>query len=90
MDMEPENFRGGGGEAIGGRTAGPSNTELGGSPIAAGFANPADGLVAVLAGIIRFVLIAAVAITLATFIYGAAKERSFAAGFKGVKALIPK
>jgi hypothetical protein len=88
MDMEPENFRGG--EAIGGHTAGPSNTEIDGSPIAAGFANPKDGLVNLLAGIIRFVLIAAVAITAATFIYGAAKERSFAAGFKGIKALIPK
>ena len=88
--MEPENFRGGGGEAVGGHTAGPSNTELGGSPLAAGYANPTDGLVAVLVGIIRVVLIAAVALTAATFIYSAAKERSLTAGLKGIKALIPK
>lgn len=84
-----ESFRGGGGEAIGGRTAGPANTQDSGADIV-GFANPVNGLVSVFVSILQFILLAAVAITLAVFIYGSARGRSFTAGLNSIRAFIPK
>ena len=96
MDMEFENFRGGGGEAIGGRTGGPAYTEVDPAPL--GFKGSSDdcsdrsSLYCLFISVFKYLLLAVIlaigsAFAIETFRAGSAKVgyRSLKAIFSGSK-----
>ena len=72
--MEPENFRGGGGEAIGGRTGGPAYTETDPAPIgftgSSGSCADRSNLYCLFITIFKFILIASVITIIGVFAIG--------------------
>ena len=98
MDMEPESFRGGGGEAIGGRTGGPAYTETDPAPL--GFVGSSEpesvssgdpsGLVNLFMEVFKFLLLATVVTILGVFALGFVKGRSVNAGLNALKNIFTK
>ena len=92
--MEPENFRGGGGEAIGGRTGGPAYTETDPAPI--GFTGSSSvyadhgSLYYMFITVFRFLLLAAALTILGVFVLGVARGGSAEAGLNRVRNVFGK
>jgi hypothetical protein len=89
-----ESFRGGGGEAIGGRTGGPAYTETDPAPIgftgSSGSCGDRSGLYCLFIDILRFLLVATVLTVIGVFAFGFAKSGSVNAGLNRVRLIFGK
>lgn len=94
MDMEPENFRGGGGEAIGGRTGGPAYTETDPAPLgfvgSSGACADRGSLYCVFVEIFKFLLIATVLTILGVFAVGLLSGKSVNGALNSVRNAFSK
>ena len=87
-----ESFRGGGGEAIGGRTGGPAYTEADPAPIGftgtSGICTDRSGLYCLLIDIFKFLLVATTLTIVAVFAFGLARSGgSVARGLNSVRRI---
>jgi hypothetical protein len=91
MDMEPENFRGGGGEAIGGRTGGPAYTDVDPAPL--GFTGTSDdcrdrsSLYCMFIVVFKYLFVAVVLAIGSAFVIEAWRGGSARAGAKAVATI---
>ena len=89
-----ESFRGGGGEAIGGRTGGPAYTETDPAPIgftgSSGSCADRSGLYCLFIDILKFLLFAAVVTTLGVFLLGFARQGKVSAGLNNLRNIFAK
>ena len=91
MDMETENFRGGGGEAIGGRTGGPAYTEVDPAPL--GFKGSSDDcrdrgdLYCLFISVFKYLLVAVILAIGSAFAIETLRSGSTQAGYKSLKAI---
>ena len=94
MDMEPENFRGGGGEAIGGRTGGPAYTETDPAPLGfvgtTGACADRSSMYCLFIQIFKFLLVATVLTIVGVFAFGLLRGRSVAGALNGVRNTVGK
>jgi hypothetical protein len=86
MDMEPESFRGGGGEAIGsGHTAGEANDPTLGFTGTSGACADRSSLYCLFISIFKFLLVAVALTLLLVFLVGFVPSRSVNAGLNKVR-----
>jgi hypothetical protein len=94
MDMEPESFRGGGGEAIGGRTGGPAYTDVDPAPLGftgtSGACADRGSLYCMFITLFRFLLLAVALTILGVFVLGVARGGSVEAGLNRVRSIFGK
>jgi hypothetical protein len=90
MDMEPENFRGGGGEAIGGRTAGEANDPTLGFVGTSGACSDRSSLYCLFVEIFKFLLIATVLTILGIFAVGLLQGKNVGASLNFVRNTFSK
>jgi hypothetical protein len=90
MDMEPENFRGGGGEAVGGRTAGEANDPTLGFVGSSGACADRSSLYCLFVEIFKFLLIATVLTVLGIFAVGMLQGKSVGASLNFVRNTFSK
>jgi hypothetical protein len=87
MDMEPESFRGGGGESVGGRTAGEANDPTLGFVGTSGACADRSGLYCLFVSIFQFLLLATVVTIVGVFLLGVVSGRSVNAGLNKVRTI---
>ncbi len=91
---EMEHFRGGGGEAIGGRTGGPAYTETDPAPLgfvgSSGACSDRSSLYCLFIQIFRFLLVATLLTILGVFGFQLLRGRSVSAALNGVRNVFGK
>lgn len=85
-----ESFRGGGGEAIGGRTAGEANDPTLGFSGSSGACADRSGLYCLLIDIFKFLLFATLLTIVIVFSYNVGRRGSVAAGLNSVRSIFGK
>lgn len=88
--MEPENFRGGGGEAVGGRTAGEANDPTLGFVGSSGACADRSSLYCLFVEIFKFLLIATVLTILGVFAFGLLSGKSVNGALNSVRNAFSK
>ena len=89
--MEPENFRGGGGEAIGGRTGGPAYTEADPAPL--GFQGSTEdcrdrsSLYCLFISVFKYLFLAVILAIGSAFAIETYRSGSAKAGYKSLKGI---
>jgi hypothetical protein len=89
--MEPENFRGGGGEAIGGRTGGPAYTSVDPAPL--GFKGSSDDcrdrsdLYCLFISVFKYLFLAVLIAIGSAFAVETFRSGSTQAGYRSLKAI---
>jgi hypothetical protein len=86
-----ESFRGGGGEAIGGRTGGPAYTSVDPAPLgftgSTGACGDRSGLYCLLIDIFKFLLVATTLTVVAVFVFGLVRGGSVIRGLNSVRRI---
>ena len=89
VKAEMEHFRGGGGEAIGGRTGGPAYTETDPAPLgfvgSSGACGDRSSLYCLFIQIFKFLLVATLLTILGVFAFGLLRGLSVSAALNGVR-----
>jgi hypothetical protein len=88
--VEMESFRGGGGESIGGRTAGEANDPTLGFTGSSGNCADRSGLYCLFIDILKFLLFASVLTTIGVFLLGFARQGKVSAGLNNLRNIFAK